>query len=146
MVWYFAYGSNLDRNQMEERVGSWGRCQKALLRGWKLTFNVSSSGWGGKAANIIQTSDTKDIVYGVVYQLTEAQLDKLTRIEGPRPVDLEVESAGNKITARVCVFNSRAPPGQPTKEYLDEVVSGLQQHGYGKNVTDCIKQLTRESK
>lgn len=146
MVWYFAYGSNLDGNQMEERVGSWGRCQRALLKGWKLTFNVSSSRWRGKAANIIQISDPQNTVYGAIYQITEAQLDKLTQIEGPKPVDLEVASAGNKIMAKAYVFNSKAPPGQPTREYLDKVVSGLQQHGYDKNVIDGIKKLAQESK
>lgn len=146
MVWYFAYGSNLDMNQMEERVGSRERCQRALLRGWKLTFNVSSSIWGGKAANIFETRDPKDIVYGVIYQIREAQLDELTQKEGPKPLDLEVESAGNKIMAKAYVFNPNARPGQPTKEYLDKVVSGLQQHGYGENVIGYVKKLAHESK
>lgn len=78
MIWYFAYGSNLDISQMRDRVGDWRDSQRAHLRGWKLTFNVSSSRWKGKAANIIETHNPKDIVYGAIYQITETQLKKLT--------------------------------------------------------------------
>ena len=64
MVWYFAYGSNLSIPQMLGRVGEWQTSRKATLKGWKLIFNVDSKRWGKGAANIVETEDPNDIVYG----------------------------------------------------------------------------------
>ena len=38
-VKYFAYGSNMDKTRMEERVGSCSTPQPARLKGYKLVFN-----------------------------------------------------------------------------------------------------------
>ena len=46
------------------RVGEWQTSRKATLKGWKLIFNVDSKRWGKGAANIVETEDPNDIVYG----------------------------------------------------------------------------------
>lgn len=93
MSWYFAYGSNLSKSQMKERIGNWKTSEKALLNGWKLVFNVPSSTWGGGAANIVKTDNPNDVVYGAIYEITRNQIEILTkRYEKVSPKTLDVES------------------------------------------------------
>jgi hypothetical protein len=55
---YFAYGSNLDTSQMEERIGEPISLGRAYAEGFKLVFNVWSPRWYGWAANLKKlTSD-----------------------------------------------------------------------------------------
>jgi len=42
-TWYFAYGSNLDKNQMLKRIGEWKKSQRALIKGWRLIFSFPST-------------------------------------------------------------------------------------------------------
>jgi hypothetical protein len=36
--WYFAYGSNLKRDTLRERIGEWKQEQRSILKGFTLTF------------------------------------------------------------------------------------------------------------
>ncbi|MCS7110324.1 MAG: gamma-glutamylcyclotransferase, partial [Candidatus Caldarchaeum sp.] len=65
---------------MKKRVGSWREIRPAVLRGYRLVFNVYSSSWRGGVANVVEDPDSS--VYGAVYLLEESQLEKLDRYEG----------------------------------------------------------------
>jgi len=69
-VWYFAYGSNLSVDRMNSRVGEWHLSKRALVRNYRLAFNVFSAEWQGNTANLLETGKFEDTVYGVVYLLT----------------------------------------------------------------------------
>ena len=60
-VWYFAYGSNLNMGQMMARVGEWTASKRAVVKEYKLVFNVESKRWGGLAANLVKTGNTADL-------------------------------------------------------------------------------------
>jgi gamma-glutamylcyclotransferase (GGCT)/AIG2-like uncharacterized protein YtfP len=82
--YYFAYGSNMNRNRMKERKVNYLRANLALVRGYKLSFDKEASGIrGGGYANLTATASANDIVYGVVYELASAsELEKLDVFEG----------------------------------------------------------------
>lgn len=82
-VAYFAYGSNLDISQMKERVGEWITSERVYVTGYKRVYNVwSGKNWKGWAANLKRTDFIADKSYGIVYRITNQQLDTMTGFEG----------------------------------------------------------------
>ena len=80
MIKYFAYGSNLDLPQMKRRCPSSKLISKGSMSGYRLTFNRFSSGWGGGVADVIQDQGSK--VWGLVFELSDTDLERLDRYEG----------------------------------------------------------------
>lgn len=78
-LFYFAYGSNLDRQQMEKRTGPILGAQRANLLGYRLAFNKRAAS-RGVYANIVP--HLGDEVWGVLYPCTPEALDKMDCYEG----------------------------------------------------------------
>jgi len=138
LIYYFAYGSNLDKNQMKARVGDWKNSYKGILEGYRLTFDSR-----GKA-DIIEDKNGK--VFGVVYELTEEQLNKLDIFEGIRnniykrhPVKVKVNNI--TIDAITYIRVIKTPFSPPDKNYLNKIIGGLQQHGYNSNIIEEAKRI-----
>jgi gamma-glutamylcyclotransferase len=80
---YFAYGSNM----LEERLKSPDRIPNAIFRavasvnGYKLRFNKRGSDQSGKC-NIVKTESELDMVFGVVYKVTDEEFRALDLVEG----------------------------------------------------------------
>lgn len=142
MVWYFAYGSNLSKNQMNERIGAWKDTKKATLQGWKLVFNVPSRKWGGAAANIVSTCNPADAVFGAIYCITRKQLDILTdKYEHVSSRTLIVEAEERSEKAEVYVFKKDNPSLKPSEEYLQTILTGLRDHGYQDDIVKLVESL-----
>ena len=139
-VWYFAYGANLSVDQMNGLVGEWHLSKRAIARNYRLAFNVNSKKWQGNAANLVPTDKLEDVVYGVVYLLSEEQLQKLGRHEGVAPAEIRVElEDGNEIAhARTFVWKSTSPGTAPPEHYRRTMEAGLQQHGYKESVIEKV--------
>lgn len=140
-TWYFAYGSNLNMGQMMTRVGEWTTCKRAVVRGYKLVFNVCSRRWGGLAANLISTNNIEDRVHGAVYHILTKKLDVLTQYEGVEPADIHIEADGSQIMAKAYFFPNSREPGRPPGAYLEVMLVGLRQHGYSEEVIEQVKKL-----
>jgi gamma-glutamylcyclotransferase len=140
-VWYFAYGSNLSMSQMLARVGEWQTSRKAVLKGWKLIFNVNSGRWGNGAANIVETKNQGDVVYGAIYSIKKEKLSVLTTYEHVSPKDVTVESIdGEEITAKTYVFRKDKDECEPPKAYSKTITDGLLQHGYDEETISKVFQ------
>ncbi|MFP4608331.1 MAG: gamma-glutamylcyclotransferase family protein [Candidatus Natronoplasma sp.] len=150
---YFAYGSNLDLEQMEERGITVKRSELAELPGWRLAFTIYSSGWSGGVADIIPGgSDEK--VEGVVYTILKEDLNKLDHYEGREVKDnmevgmyrrqyIPVRTAEGRETVLTYVVNRASDYKEkvelkPSKEYMAAIISGAQEHGLSD---DYIKRL-----
>lgn len=81
---YFAFGSNMDLEQLESRVGSVHQWKVSRLTGYRLVFNKYSTTRMCGAGNLIQTDNPDDIVEGVVFYLNNHQLNMLDKFEGYR--------------------------------------------------------------
>jgi gamma-glutamylcyclotransferase len=139
--WYFAYGSNLNIFQMMKRVGEWTTSKRAYLEGYKLVFNVDSSRWGGKAANIRKTGKSDDKVHGVVYRLKEKKIAVMTSYERRRPVHMNVKSEDGSPIRNVVVYKFKgSSPENPPTVYAYTILEGLRQHGYTE---DIIKKVQK---
>lgn len=141
LVWYFAYGSNLYKPQMRNRIGAWKTSRQATLKRWKLIFNRPSRRWKGKTANIYTTNKDDDVVYGAIYQITQQQLSILSGYEGENPGGyIEVTSLGDIIQAKTYIFRW-GYDDRPPKLYLDRLLLGLKQHGYDEEVINYVRKI-----
>ena len=144
-VWYFAYGSNLNIGQMMNRVGEWSVSKRAVIKGYKLKFNVRSPRWGGLTANVVRTDNPNDKVYGVLYRILREKLNVLSTYEGTTPTDTPVEADGVNLQAKVYIFETPRVSGKPPEAYLDVMLTGLSQHGYPEAVIEEVKKSARTS-
>jgi len=129
---YFAYGSNMD----EQRVKAANRCPNArfifnaVLPGYRLVFARGVDA-GTCAADAVP--DPASLVWGVVYDITDAdrrQLDAREGVSGRayRPKEVLVHPHGD-IEQRVMVltYAARDPADRqqpPSREYLDHLLRG----------------------
>lgn len=80
---YFAYGSNMDWQQMRQRCPSARFQCIAVLADHKLAFTRFSKGRGCGVADCTPSKGSR--VWGVVYQVDEADIGSLDKHEGYRP-------------------------------------------------------------
>jgi len=140
-VYYFAYGSNLHKEQQKERVGGWISSERAYAEGYRRIFNVNSPRWGGLAANLKKTGDSSDKVYGVVYLITKKQLDIMTEWENtnPTPISVTMENGQELNDVQAYIFPSKRLSGEPPDAYKDAILKGLNQHGYDQEVITQVQ-------
>lgn len=122
---YFAYGSNMDVTQMSQR------CSGAVLRGvgklpgYRFVINT-----GGVATVVPESSGT---VHGVLWDLTEADEQKLDRYEGVnfghyRKIIRTVEVAQDHLVPALVYVAADDRPGSPRAGYLERIVAAAEVH------------------
>ncbi len=139
---YFAYGSNLDPAQMQERCPGHRVVGLAALRNHRLVFPCTSDRWGGGVASV-QAAHART-VWGVLFELNEEDLKALDGYEGfvgpdfrgnrydrrPEWVDLVRPDDGSiprRVRAEIYVARpTRAEP--PSRRYLDAILRGARHH------------------
>lgn len=108
---YFAYGSNMNHGQMQQRCPSIPPIGKLRLEGFRLVFNYY--------ADIIP--EEKCSVHGGLWQITEACEKALDRYEGyPNSYDKHYQD--DLMFYRMVEDNPNSGP--PAKEYLKTVIRG----------------------
>lgn len=80
MIYYFAYGSNMDQKQMKERCPRSILVGKAVLENYQLAFTIYSPERKCGCADIVKSLGDK--VYGLLYKLTDNDLKNLDGYEG----------------------------------------------------------------
>ena len=125
---YFAYGSNLNKKQMQERCPDSKPLFTAVLPNYKLIFVGWSRQWKGAVASI--KASRGDRVRGAVSEISEQCLRKLDRFEGyPQNYNrLKVIVFGEDdeaIEAVTYIKAGQIEEGQPSKEYLAVIQQGL---------------------
>src|SRR4051812_22920922 len=110
MYLYFAYGSVLSKRHLGEWAGEHGvdarlfaRGAPAVLRGYRLAFDVESRFWGGKVADLVEDKD--GVVHGVLFEIPPPARDAVLKKEGvatglSQEIDITVEAEGKKIKAK----------------------------------------------
>lgn len=88
---YFAYGSNLDAEQMRLRCPTARPLEPARLAGHRLAFTHYSQRWQGGAADVLPQPG--GVVWGLVYEMGADDFARLDPFEsGYARVELEVEA------------------------------------------------------
>lgn len=132
-LWYFAYGSNLLKDQMMERTGAIGSVEHppriARLENHRLVFERLED-TGPAFANIRSPGDG---VLGVVYRCSQAELERLDHFEqGYERQTIEVTDQQDEVLAAAAYIISPSQSAgfaRPENEYLARIVAGARQHG-----------------
>lgn len=129
-MYYFAYGSNLDRKQMAERCSGSKPKFSVVLPNYKLIFTGWSRKWKGGTASIKPFKGEK--VMGVVYEVSESDLRKLDIYEDyPATYDhLNVivwTDDGDSMEAVTYIKKEQSPETKPSSEYLATIRQGYRE-------------------
>ena len=79
---YFAYGSNLDPDQMKSRCPGHQVVGMAVMHDHQMVFPLTSHDWGGGVAGVQMHHGAE--LWGMVFELTDDDLAALDRYEGYR--------------------------------------------------------------
>jgi cation transport regulator ChaC len=132
-LWYFAYGSNMQRATFVERRGMrpqrsvWGR-----LHGYRLTFHLPVGPGERGVANVIP--DASATTYGVLHLITSEEFDRLDSTEGVgsgyyRRHSVEVvDRNGEKVAAWIYVSPHGVAGRKPSARYLALLLEGAIEH------------------
>jgi cation transport regulator ChaC len=129
-VWYFAYGSNMNRAQMRARAGEILEEQSARLENYELLFNKKAR--GGSATANIHPAPGKT-VHGVLYKIHEPVFRSLDRYEGVpehyRRIEVTVTTApGTKVPAQAYIATKVEKGLHPAPHYLRGILEGAEEH------------------
>ena len=125
---YFAYGSNLSRRRLAERIGAPEALGAASLDDHRLVFNKPSSDGSGKA-NLVP--DPGHIAWGVLWRIRAKTWPTLDGFEpGYTRTPCRVRDAsGGRHEAQVYLWSSPGPKQKPFAGYLAYLVEGAREHG-----------------
>jgi len=151
-VLYFAYGSNLDPDQMRDRCPGHGVVGLAVLHDHRLGFPLYSTQWGSGVAGLVRAHGER--VWGVLYEVSEADLASLDEHEGWRgpqnqhnlyerevvTVELIRPDDGSvPRRVRATTYYPRvANPSPPSRQYLDLVLRGARHHRLPEEYLDRL--------
>jgi len=130
---YFAYGSNLWRQQMIRRCPDHHEIGAGLLTGWR--WIITTRGY----ASIVES--VSDYVLGTVYELSEADVRNLDSFEGVaqgnyRKEMIPVEVNGRSLNSLVYI-DPVTEEGQPKEEYIARINNGIRDAGFPDEYVTC---------
>jgi gamma-glutamylcyclotransferase (GGCT)/AIG2-like uncharacterized protein YtfP len=126
-VGYFAYGSNMNTERLQNRVSSTKPLGRAKLPNKSLVCNKKGKDGSGKA-NL--TDAAEDTVWGVLYEIDSAELDQLDRYEnGYVRISLDVmNDQDSLVKAYVYVSSKLTDDARPYDWYKELMIKGAREH------------------
>lgn len=131
---YFAYGSNMDWEQMSERCPTARFVGIAMLRDHRLAFTRCSVTRKCGVADAVQ--ETGRTIWGAVFEVSDADLMRLDAREGYRPsrkqdaywrrecVVLADGDVKHPLAAAIYFADPEPSPPRPNQEYKDLILAG----------------------
>jgi gamma-glutamylcyclotransferase len=142
MPHYFAYGSNMSRARLEARLGPVRDLGRARCPDRHHRFSKLGRDGTGKG-NIEVLAGA--LVWGVVYELGETQLERLAKFEfGYRGTLLDLGLAEPALerggAVRAASFEALTPVAglAPTRAYLEHYVAGIREHGIPEAYANAV--------
>jgi len=152
MYRYFAYGSALSKRHIGEWAAEHGvdarlfaRGVAAVLRGYRLAFDVESRFWGGRVANLAEDKDGE--VHGVLFEIPLPAKEAVLRKEGvstglSEEIDVFVEAEGKRIAAKAYVARpeKRGEEGPASGRLLEYLIEGAQERGLPESWVELLRR------
>jgi gamma-glutamylcyclotransferase len=120
-MFYFAYGSNLWRQQMEARCPDHREIGQGMVKGW--SWIITTRGY----ASIVPSEP--DYVLGTVYHLSDTDVENLDVYEGVAEGGyfkemMTVSVEGSELSCLVYV-DYVMEEGEPKEEYIGRINNGI---------------------
>lgn len=131
---YFAYGSNMNFEQMNERCpGGHVFLKRAFLRGYRFVYDGYSNYRKGAVANIVETREENDIVWGALFEINSECLSKLDSYEGypyfyDRKEVIVQDDEGNQYRTIVYLRTGK-DESNPSESYKNIIIRGAKDCG-----------------
>lgn len=129
-MYYFAYGDNLSRKRLLERCPDSQPRFTATLPNYKLIFTDWSREWRGGVASIRHSGGDK--VLGAIYEVSDRDLARLDRHQGPTYSRLRVtvyRDIGEPIDAITYIKARQSEESEPSPQYLSIIQQGYRDWG-----------------
>ena len=132
-MFYFAYGSNMNENQMNNRCPENQFIGIATLQGYRLDYTRFAKTRCGGVADIV--ADSGGTVWGLVFKLTPQDFDLLDGFEGRGKaydrMTVPVRFLDDRvIEAETYFVIDKQGPFAPGEEYLALLVSAAKKHQF----------------
>jgi gamma-glutamylcyclotransferase len=145
---YFAYGSNMNHEQMLARGANPKVVGAAKLPDHQLAFYDYSAVWDGAEETVVPAPGHD--VWGVVYELSPSDRERLddaqdARLDGTgayfhspaKVTDLE----GNVYTVLLYKKDKQGIPQKPSQEYLNFIVQGAVDHQLPSGYVETLRRM-----
>jgi AIG2 family protein len=145
--WYFGYGSNIDLRSLRAKGVEPRTSEPAVLRGWRLRFNVRHFfRHEGGVGNIEPSDDPWAVVWGVLHLCDDEHLAPLDAAEayghGYDRIEISVHTDRGERRAIAYV----GTPGfldegcRPTQRYLNIMLQGAAAAGLDSGYIDALRR------
>lgn len=129
-IHYFAYGSNMNHEQMKERCNNPVFICKGFLENYDFVYDGYSTTKNGSAANIIPKEGS--IVWGAIWLIDEGDIKRLDEEEDyPYVYKIEkviVKDDENKEYKEWVYLRDKKDLGNPSYEHGCSVIEGARQY------------------
>jgi cation transport regulator ChaC len=135
---YFAYGSNMNRDQIAERCPNYRLIGTGEVEGYRLIFPRSSEKRMCGVASIAESEG--ESVFGVVFELCANDVANLNKREGFDPTRDRSKNSYNQIDVSVAMsdriyldcftYVAVSQPGEhlPNQSYMALITNGAKEH------------------
>jgi len=143
---YFSYGSNMleCRLKAADRAPSARFTETGFVTGRRLTFDKLSIDGSGKC-DIEATGNDQDRVFGVLFEISNAEKAALDRVEGfGKGYDdavVRVITGDGAMDAVTYIARMKAPDLKPYHWYKAFVVAGAVEHGLPRAYIDRLNSV-----
>jgi gamma-glutamylcyclotransferase (GGCT)/AIG2-like uncharacterized protein YtfP len=141
MIFYFAYGSNMDEGQMRERCPGARLVSSATLNDYRLDFTIFSPKRKCGCADVVSAPGHK--VYGLVYSISEEELVRLDGYENV-PVAYKRNIAevtlvtGKAQNAFIYEVVDKQPFMSPSKGYIGLLRNAAKKHAFPREYREML--------
>ena len=151
MLWYFAYGSNMNKKDLDKwrKKKKYSRIElispiKATLPNYKLCFTHYSYSRKSGVADIFYCDGKK--VEGILCQVSENDLRKIDIKEGAPDVyrrKIVNVVLDNGTTQCAITYEVREKEGAflPSRQYMNTVIEGAKAHHLSKNYISKLEKI-----
>jgi len=144
MNYYFAYGSNINEQQMRKRCPESKLFGKGFLCDYQLDFTISDpERWGGGGcADVVSMPGGK--VWGLIYEMGDKDEISLDNAEGSRyrKIYKEIDIGnGKKIKAFLYEVIDKAPFKKPSNKYLRNIKNGALEHKFNEEYINFLLEI-----
>ena len=146
-LYYFAYGSNMNEEQILARCANPKVVAVAKLPHHRVAFFGYSKAWDGAMATVVPSPGQE--VWGVIYELNSSDRDRLdawqdVRLDGTGAYfHYPARVADTEGKTRTVLFYKKdmlGTPGKPSREYLDFIVLGALERGLPSSYIEGLRQ------
>lgn len=142
---YFAYASNMHREQMKRWCPASRFLKAAALAGYRFVYDGFSVTWDGAVANIVRSD--AETVWGAVYEITERDRLTLDAFEGyPREYEhreVEVRDRDGRTHRVLTYIRTGRAPGRPHPDYERIVIDGAKESGLPEEYIENALRVAR---